>query len=158
MNSGRRPTRRSSSATRSARSVLHAIDQQRLADIVEQGHARIERAERVLEDHLDLGPERQQLALRQGREIDHLSGLGAVEDLAAGRIDRPQDAARGGGLAAAALAHQAQCLALFQGEIDAVDRTDMANHALEETVRDREELLQATDLEQRVTHDGSAMS
>ena len=42
MYSGRSPTRRSSSATRSSRSrrLLHAVHQQRLADEVEQRHAR----------------------------------------------------------------------------------------------------------------------
>jgi hypothetical protein len=39
----------------------HAVDQQRLADIVEQRHARIERAERILKDHLDVAPERLEL-------------------------------------------------------------------------------------------------
>jgi hypothetical protein len=38
--------------------VSRAVDQQRLADVVEQRHARIERAERILEDHLDVAPER----------------------------------------------------------------------------------------------------
>ena len=41
--------------------VRHAVDQQRLADEVEQRHARIERGERVLEDHLHLAPQRAQL-------------------------------------------------------------------------------------------------
>src|SRR5204863_6510227 len=136
----------------------HAVDQQGLADIVEQGHARIERAEGILKDHLDLGPQRQQLALRQGREIDDLARSRTIEDLAAGRIDRAQDAARGGGLAAAALADQAERLALLEDEVDAVDGADMADHRLEESARDREEFLQAADLEQRVAHAGSAMS
>ena len=36
--------------------VSHAVDQQRLADDVEQGHPRIQRRKRVLKDHLHLTP------------------------------------------------------------------------------------------------------
>ena len=44
--------------------TLHAVDQQRLADDIEQRHARIERGERVLEDHLHLSTQRAQLRRR----------------------------------------------------------------------------------------------
>ena len=44
----------------------HAVDQQRLGDDVGDRHARVERRERVLEDHLHLAPQRPQLGLRQG--------------------------------------------------------------------------------------------
>jgi hypothetical protein len=39
-------------------STLHAVDEQRLADEVEQRHAWIERRERVLKDHLHLTTQR----------------------------------------------------------------------------------------------------
>ena len=146
--------------------VAHAVHQQRLADIVEQGHARVERAERVLEDHLDLGPQRQQLGGLQRREVDHLSGARAVEDFAAGRIDGAQDAARGGGLAAAAFANETQGFALVDGEVDAVDGAHVAYGPLQEALVDGEELLQAAHVEQRagcrwggrVAHAGSTAS
>src|SRR5262249_24596001 len=83
---------------------------------------------------------------------------GAIKDLAAGRIDGAQDAARGGGLAAARFAHQPQGLALVQGEIDAVDGADMAGDALEEALGDREEFLQAAHFQQGFGHSASALS
>ena len=48
----------------------------------------------------------------------------------AGRLDGAQDAARGGGLAAAALADQAERLALVDVEVDAVDRAHVADRPL----------------------------
>src|SRR5215472_2145838 len=55
-----------------------------------------ERAEGILEDHLDLAPERLALGTRHRHQIDHLPLAGAVQHLAGHRIDRPQDRARQG--------------------------------------------------------------
>ena len=38
--------------------VAEPVDQQRLADVVEDRHARVQRAEGILEDHLNLWPQR----------------------------------------------------------------------------------------------------
>jgi hypothetical protein len=86
------------------------------------------------------------------------AGRVAIEDLAAGRVDGAQDAARGGGLAAARFADQAQRLALVQGEVDPVDGADMTDGALEEALGDGEEFLEAAHLEQRLFHSASALS
>ena len=75
---------------------------------------------------------------------------------AAGRVDRAQDAARGGGLAAAAFADQAERLALLHGEAHVVDRAHVAGDAPEHALGDREELPQAAHVEQRRVHAGSA--
>src|SRR5262249_26252805 len=65
--------------------------------------------------------------------------------------DGAQDAARGGGFAAAALADQCQGLALGDREADVIDGADVPDRLLKETAPDREELLKVLDLEQRLT-------
>jgi hypothetical protein len=66
MYSGLSPTSRRSSTTRSTSLVRasYAVNEQRLADDVEQRHPRIERRERILEDHLHLATQRAQPVLR----------------------------------------------------------------------------------------------
>jgi len=129
--------------------IAHAVDQQGLGDVVEDRHARVQRAERVLEDHLDLRPQRPQRGALQRRQVHHTTVGGAEQDLAAGRRHRSQDAARGGGLAAARLADQAERLALLYGEAHVVDRPHGGNDAPAEASADLEELLQPADLEDR---------
>jgi hypothetical protein len=123
-------------------SAPDSVHQQRLAHEVEQGHARVERGEGILEDHLHLAPERPQLRGPEPPQLD----LGAVgsphEHLARRWLDRAQDAAGGGGLATAALPHQAQRFPLVDVEIDAVHRSHVAHRALPEALPDRKELLQ----------------
>ena len=53
--------------------VADAVDEQRLADDVEQRHPRVERRERILEDHLHLAPQEPQLALRDRRHVEDLA-------------------------------------------------------------------------------------
>ena len=105
------------------------VDHQRLGDQVAHGHARVERAERVLEDHAHLAAQRLHLVLADLGDVDALAILGAKPDLAVGRVVQPQDRAAGGGFAAAALAHQPQHLLLAQREADAIDGLDVADHA-----------------------------
>ncbi len=62
------------------------------------------------------------------------------QNLAAGRVDGTQDTARRGGLAASALAHQTQRLALIEGKTEVIDRTDMAHHAAQKPLLNREKL------------------
>ena len=50
--------------------VAQAVDQERLADVVEDGHPWIERPEWILEDHLDLRAERTELGARERRQVD----------------------------------------------------------------------------------------
>ncbi len=144
-----RCTSSSSSATRAlrARAVGHAVHQQRLADDLGDRHARIERGERVLEDHLHLPPQRSQVLAREARHVDLGAALGAEADLAERRRDGAQDAARGGGLAAAALAHQRQRLAAIDGEAHVVHRAHLADGAAEQSAMDGIELAQIADVE-----------
>ena len=124
------------------------FDQQRFADIIEQCHARVERAEGILEDHLDLAPERLERGTGHRRQIDHLPLAGAVQHLAGRRIDRPQDRARQGRLAATGFTHQPERIAFLDGETYVIDRPHVADHALEEALGDREVFAEPPDVEQ----------
>ena len=62
----------------------HAVHEQRLAHDVEQGHARIQGGERILENHLHLAPERTQLGPRQLAHVDDRAIRATDEDLAGG--------------------------------------------------------------------------
>src|SRR5262249_44669405 len=114
-------------------------------DDVADLHARIERAVRVLEDHLDAPPQRLQLPVREAREVDAV-----VDDFAGGRPLQQQDAAAGRGLAPAALADEAEGLAAPQGEVDAVDRPHPADQAMGgDALGDPEVLWPAPSLQER---------
>ena len=84
---------------------------------------------------------------RQARHVDLGAALGAEADLAGGRRDGAQDAARGGGLAAAALADQRQRLAAIDGEAHVVHRAHLADGATEQSAMDGIELAQIADVE-----------
>jgi hypothetical protein len=83
-------------------------------DGVLDGQARVERGVAVLEHHLHLAAE---LAQRQVRPAD-----APVEDDLAASGDQVHQQPRGGGLAAARFADDAERLALAHVEVDAVDR------------------------------------
>src|SRR6185436_17217106 len=72
-----------------------AVHLERLGDDLADGHARVERRIRVLEDHLHLAPHAAQLARRERRDVDALE-----PDAAARRPLEQQHAAAGGDLAA----------------------------------------------------------
>ena len=72
-----------------------AVDQQRLADDVADHHARIERGERILEDHLHVRPQRRAAPRGRGRRRRRLGRRSARKRIAPdGRLQRAQDAAR----------------------------------------------------------------
>ena len=76
---------------------------ERLAEDAGDRHPRVEARERVLEDDLHPAAQGQHLAATQPAELD------AVErDPAGRRLDQPQHAAAGGGLAGAGFADQAR--------------------------------------------------
>ena len=113
--------------------------------IVADLHARVQRAVRVLEDHLDAPAQRQQVPAVQAGDVDAV-----IDDRALGRAFQAQDAAPGGGLAAAAFADQAQRLAAPDGEVDAVHRLHLAHLAAgDDALGDREMHAQAAHLQQR---------
>src|SRR6185295_18904721 len=99
------------------------------------GHARIERAVRILEDHLHFPPQRTQLALAELRE------LAAVEpDLARGRLEQAQHQPAGGRLAATRLADQREGLPRMHLEAHAVDRLDAAAKVLHQALGAKQRL------------------
>ncbi len=88
---------------------MAAVDLQREGDVVEDGRV-LEQVE-LLEDHADVLPRVAQLAARQGGQVaaadQHLAGVGALEQV---------DQAQQGRLAGAALADQAEDVALMDVE------------------------------------------
>ncbi len=102
------------------REVMHL---ERLADDVPDGHARVERRVRILEDHLHPAAHATHLFAGERRELGAIelhrsrSGLVELEDRASGRR-----------FAAAGLSDEAERLAPLDEEIDPVDgahRTDL---------------------------------
>src|SRR3546814_5569406 len=80
---------------------LDAVDEHRLGYDVADLHARVQRAVRILENHLHAPPPGDQFSLSQQAQI-----LTFVKDLARGRPLQLQDAAAGGRLAATGLADE----------------------------------------------------
>ena len=121
-----------------------AMDHERFAHDVPDGHTRVERCVRVLKDDLHLAANRTHLAAFQRRDVT------AVEDdLAGGGVRQLDQRAREGRLATARLADEPERLPGLDGEIDAVDGVDLADGALEDPGTDREvldEMLRAEDL------------
>ncbi len=140
---GPQPTRRSSSATRSWRWRLSfiPIHQERLADDIQQGHARIERGEGILKDHLHLVAQRLELVAPQAGNIQHRLAFGLEEDFSSGWGQRAQDAARGGGLAAAAFAYQGKGFTLVDIKSHIVHRPHVPDHLLPEALANGKEFL-----------------
>ncbi len=103
-----------------------AMDVERLADLLADGQAPVERGERILEDHLHAGagaPSGRLMRQRQRRAVEGdrtgIRGLEADQETARGR------------LAAARLADQAEGFAATDRQRDAVDRMDGAGPAEE---------------------------
>ena len=144
-----RAARRSSSSSRTrasasfrVREVVHA---QRLADDAPDAVARVERRERILEDHLHPAAERPQLALAEVRDV-----LAVEHDRAGGRLVEAQDRAADRRLPAARLADEAERLAAPDRERDVVDRLHVADVAVEhDAALDREPDREVLELDER---------
>ena len=119
----------------------HPVHEQGFADYVEQGHARVQGGEGVLEDHLHLPAQGLQLVPGQIGDVDHCAVIGAEENLSCGRLERAHDTAGGGRLAAAALSYDSEGLSSEHAEIQAVNGADLADGALPEALPNREEFL-----------------
>src|ERR1700716_728842 len=120
------------------------MDLERFADDVADGHTRIQRGVRVLEDHLHAAAHLPHVFATKLRELD------AVElHLTRSRLVQLEDRAAGRRLAASGLAHEAERLALLDEEIDPIDRAYRADLALEDDpLRKREVHLQRFDVEE----------
>jgi hypothetical protein len=101
---------------------------ERLAHDGADPHAWIERAERVLKDHLDLAPHPAHLARAEPQQIDPVE-----PHLTRGRLQQSKDASPRGRLAAARFPHQSERLAGRDRERDAVHRADPPRNAGEQT-------------------------
>src|SRR5262249_40480927 len=106
---------------------LDAVHEQRLADDLLHGHARIERAERVLEHGLHMAPARLRAARIEGRDVRLLE-----QDLARRRLLQLQQAAADRRFPAARFTDQAEGLAAANGKTDSVDRLDLRDRAVEQ--------------------------
>ena len=129
----------------------HAVDLERFADDLPHPHPRIERPERILEDHLHPPAKRPQPALACLRDVL------AVEDDAAGRrLQHAQDRHRRRRLAAAAFPHQAEGLTAPEIERHPVDRLDGSHPAPHEyPFGDREVDLEILDTKQHPVGGGT---
>ena len=125
--------------------ALEPVDPQALADEVAHLHARVERADGVLEDDLHVPAHRLQLGAAETPHVD------AVElDLAGGRLEQPQQRAAERRLAAAGLADEADRLAAEDVEVDAVHRLELADGPLQDPLAHGEVLLHPARLQQDV--------
>src|SRR5947207_10001297 len=107
--------------------------------------ARVQRRERILEDHLHPPAQRPQLVLAERGDVAPVE-----HDAAARRLVEAQDRAAERGLPATGLANQAEGLAAPDRERDPVDRLDVAHMAVEdEAALDREPHPDVLELDQR---------
>src|SRR6185369_11682003 len=125
--------------------VTDAVDAHRVADDRADALARVQARVGVLEDHLHLAAQRPQLA-----RAELADPLAVEADVAGGRLEQPHDAAAERRLAAAGLADQAERLALGDAQRDVVHGMHAGDLAREHALPDREVLLQALDLDERV--------
>src|SRR5689334_16296563 len=117
------------------------LDDQALFDDLPHRKARRKRAVRVLEYDLHVTPERPH-ALR----IVAVNAVAEIDDRPFARHEPEQGKAERG-LARTRLAYDTKRLALFDGEIDAVDRLDVTDDVPQEAALDREPHLQVLGLE-----------
>src|SRR5262245_57759485 len=92
------------------------IESHRTADDFGDLHARIERGEGILEDHLNITPDLAHLVRRQSENIFSLK-----MDTACRGCDQARDQAGSGGFSTAAFAHQSDFLALPESDVETVD-------------------------------------
>jgi hypothetical protein len=131
--------------------VADAVNEQRFPDDVADGHARVQRAERVLEDHLHFGAQGLELAFGDGRQVYGASAV--VEQHAAGGWSQcSQDASGGGGLARSGFTDDPKRFAGQDVEADTIDGLENVDaFAAEDAAADADEVLgQIPDLQQRL--------
>src|SRR4051812_3017857 len=122
------------------------VDDERLGDDVADGHPRIERGVRILEDDLELSADLAQLFAPEPRQL-----LTAETDRAGRRLQQLQDAVAGGRLAGPRLTHETERLPSADLERNVVDGLDVVDRLLDQDpLLDRKVLLQVLDDEQRL--------
>ena len=124
---------------------VEAMNAERLGDDLANGHPRVQRRVRVLEDDLDVtsyGPHLSALVCGDVRPVEN--------DPPGSRLDQLDERASKGRLPAAGLAHDPERLAALDGEVDAVDGAHLANRVLEDPRLDRKVLDEPFDAQERV--------
>ena len=111
--------------------VADLVDDQRLAQDVEHRHPRAQRSERILEDVLHAAPEAHQGLGAGAHDVDHRAAV-VEQHLAAVGLERAHDHLGQRGLAATALADEAEAFAARDGEAHVVDRPEGRPLALAE--------------------------
>ena len=122
-----------------------AVRAERLADDAPDAVPRVERGERILEDHLHSPAQRPQ------RPLSEFGDVTAVEDDAPrGRLVEAQDRPPDGGLTAAGLADEAKGFAAADRQRHTVDCADVADMAVkDDAALDREVELEILELYER---------
>ena len=109
---------------------------QRLLDDLFDRHARVQRAHRILEHHLQVAA-----GLLTRRVVEFRGILTAQHNAAAGSGIQVHDLQQGGGLAGAGLAHDSHALTGAKVEGDVLDRMHSAHAALHQRTLGQRELL-----------------
>ena len=122
---------------------LRLEDRYAFADDPAHGEARVQRRKRVLEDELHVAAERPHLPRRDVCDV-----LTLEDDPAGIGLHQIEHGTAEGGLAAAALAHEAHALPALDGEVNAIHRAHVPHHAAQQAVPDRKILLQVFDFQQ----------
>ena len=122
------------------------VNRHRFGQDIADLHARVQRAEGVLEDNLDLFPDRAHFLLRQLGQV-----LAVVEDFARRGCFELQDAAPRGRLSTSRFTHQAEGFPSLDEKANAIDGFDLGDDAGDDdSLGDREIHLQPPDVDQDV--------
>lgn len=129
------------------------MDIERLGDDTVDRHPRIERAEGILKDDLNLLAVVEELAAGERGEVATI-----IVDGAGGQGHEPGDGTPGGGLTAAALTHETNRFPARHIETNPIDCLDDIDRALEHPALDGKVDLQITDREEcfvrrKIRHD-----
>jgi hypothetical protein len=88
-----------------------SVDDERLLDNLSRSHARVQRGIRILKNDLHVASRESKFLPRVLEDV-----RSAEPHLSRGGFDEPEDAAAGGGFAAAGFPHEAERLTFFDGE------------------------------------------
>jgi hypothetical protein len=113
------------------------------ADDLRNGHARIKRAVRVLENHLEPAPSLAECAALQARDV-----VAFEENPSGGWFDETNDRASKCGLAAAAFADESECFSGRDVETHIIDGLDVFGGATEESAFHGKVHLEIADFEE----------
>src|SRR5438270_12157723 len=102
--------------------LRHLVDEEWLADDAEERHAGVKRRVGVLEDHLDVAPQRFHCAPVEFRDVQPTFAIVTKANLAACRLVGAQGEAGRRRLAVTGLADETECVALLDSETDGVPR------------------------------------